>query len=286
MKSFFNNPVWLDQFKQPYEKYEDIPAAVFDSINKDLDQLLSEDPLVSIVIAAWNEEVSILRTIASLAKSETSIPLEIIVINNNSTDHTQQTLDRLHVKNFFQPLQGWGPARQLGMEKARGKYILLADADCIYPAAWVQEMTKSLQTEGTACVYGRYSFMAMPGFSRWKLSLYERMRNIIATLRHFKRPHLNAYGMSMGYVKEYGLKAGFVMYKIRGEDGRLCFDLMKYGKVNQVKNNNARVWTLPRTLQQDGNLGQALSKRIRKEIKRLSSLFTVHPPHDTKTSEN
>ena len=284
--SLLKNPTWLDQFSYSWKGYDDIPSAVFDAINKELDRKISDVPEVSIVITAWNEEVSILRTIASLANNSTKIPIEIIVVNNNSFDKTQQTLDRLHVKSIFQPIQGWGPARQLGLEAAKGTYILMADADCLYPRDWVDEMTQALQTPGTVCVYGRYSFISTPGFPRWKLFFFEKMKDAIARLRHFKRPHLNAYGMSMGYIREYGLKVGYVMHKIRGEDGRLCFDLMQFGKVKQVKSRNARVWTLPRSLQRDGNLVQALTKRVGKELKRLLSLFTVHPPHDTKTSEN
>ncbi|MDX5420683.1 MAG: glycosyltransferase [Hymenobacteraceae bacterium] len=280
------NPTWLKQFNFPYDKYEDIPAAVFDAINEDLDKLQGENPLVSVVVAAWNEEVNILNCVASLSKSNTKIPIEIIVVNNNSTDNTQKTLDRLHVKSFFQGIQGWGPARQMGLEKARGKYILLGDADCFYPANWVDEMVKSLQQPGVVCVYGRYSFISEPGFPRWKLYLLEKMKDLIAELRHYKRPYLNAFGMSMGYVREYGLKVGYVMHKIRGEDGRMCFDLMQFGKVKQVKAASARVWTGPRTLQKDGSFSKALGRRIIKELRRFTSMFVPHPPHDTKTSSN
>ncbi|MDX5480789.1 MAG: glycosyltransferase [Hymenobacteraceae bacterium] len=280
------NPTWLKQFNFPYDKYKDIPAAVFDAINEDLDKLQGENPLVSVVVAAWNEEVNILNCVASLSKSNTKIPIEIIVVNNNSTDNTQKTLDRLHVKSFFQGIQGWGPARQMGLEKARGKYILLGDADCFYPANWVDEMVKSLQQPGVVCVYGRYSFISEPGFPRWKLYLLEKMKDLIAELRHYKRPYLNAFGMSMGYVREYGLKVGYVMHKIRGEDGRMCFDLMQFGKVKQVKAASARVWTGPRTLQKDGSFSKALGRRIIKELRRFTSMFVPHPPHDTKTSSN
>jgi glycosyltransferase involved in cell wall biosynthesis len=237
-------------------------------------------------VAAWNEEVNILHCLASLSKNKTTIPLEIIVVNNNSTDKTGKTLDQLHVKTVFQGIQGWGPARQMGMEKAKGKYILLADADCYYPENWVNEMVAALEKNGVACVYGRYAFISEPGYPRWKLFLLEQMKNIIAEVRHFKRPYLNAYGMSMGYVREYGIKVGFVMHKIRGEDGRMCFDLMQYGGVKQVKSGKAVVWTNPRSLQRDGGFGRALSNRIIKEIRRFSSMFVPHRPHDTKTSTN
>lgn len=282
----FSSPSWINQHRHPYEKYEEIPLSVFDTINQDLIRSQSTAPLVSIVVAAWNEETNILHCLASLSKTQSSIPFEIIVVNNNSTDKTQQVLDKLHVKSYFQKIQGWGPARQLGLEKARGKYILLADADCYYPACWVDEMMKVLQQPGVVCVYGRYSFIPEPGFPRWKLYLMEKLKDTIAEVRHLKRPYLNAFGMSMGYVKEYGLKVGYVMHKIRGEDGRMCFDLMQFGKIRQVKSGRARVWTSPRTLQQDGSLENALRTRIIKEMKRITRMLKPLPPHDTKTSTN
>src|SRR3546814_3050075 len=136
------------------------------------------------------------------------------------------------------------------------------------------------------CVYGRYSFIPEANYPRWKLFLLERMKDIIAEVRHFKRPYLNAYGISMGYNKEFGLKVGYVMYKVLGDDGRICFDLMQYGKVRQVKNNRSRVWTGPRTLHRDGSFSKAMLARIKKELKRLSSMLRPLPPHDTKTSKN
>jgi glycosyltransferase involved in cell wall biosynthesis len=281
-----NQPSWVARYQHQFERYEDIPSSTFDEINTRLDRIQSDQPLVTILIAAWNEEINILNCISSLSDTTTKIPIEFVVVNNNSQDHTQVTLDRLHIRSFFQPIQGCGPARQMGQEQARGKYILLADADCIYPQTWVDDMLKQLTKPGVVCVYGRYSFLPEKGYPRWKLFLLEKMKDIMAEIRHIKRPYLNAFGISMGYVREYGLKAGYVMHNIRGEDGRLCFDMMKYGKVVQVKTNRSRAWTGPRTLQRDGNFNQALKIRIRLELSQFFKLFKPHPPHDTKTSKN
>jgi peptidoglycan/LPS O-acetylase OafA/YrhL len=284
--TILNAPAWTRQVNFPYDSFDAIPQSVFDAINQDLKGLQHPEPLVSIVIPAWNEEVNILKSIASLAKLKTSIPLEILVVNNNSTDNTQKTLDKLIIRSVFQPIQGWGPARQKGLEEARGKYLLTADADGIYPSGWVNEMMAVLMQPGVVCVYGRYSFIPSPGFPRWKLTLLETMKDTIAEVRHMKRPHLNAYGISIGYVREYGLKIGYVMHKIRGEDGRMCFDLMNYGSVRQVKSTKARVWTGTRTLEKDGSFSRTVFLKIGIELRRLKSMFVEQQPHDTKTSAN
>jgi len=280
----FNNPGWIKAFEYPYESFEKIPQSIFDDINAGLDRIQSGSPLASIVITAWNEEVDILRTVGSLSKLITKEPVEIIVVNNNSTDRTQDTLDKLHIKNYFQPKQGWGPGRQTGMENARGKYILLADSDCIYSSCWADSLLRELQKPGVVSVYGRYSFIAEPGFPRWQLSILETLKDGIAEVRHIKRPFLNSYGMSMGFVKELGLKEGFYNNNTRGEDGRMCYDLMKYGKVKQVRSSKSRVWTGPRTLKKEGSFAKAFTTRIVKEVKRFSIYFhtrmKVHAPKD------
>ncbi len=274
----FTNPAWLQEFQYPYQSFDDIPQSVFDSINQDLDKLQRKDPVVSIVIIAWNEEVNILRCIASLSKSATQLPIEIIVVNNNSTDKTQDTINKLHVKGLFELTQGCGPARQLGQENASGKFILMADADCFYPACWVDNMIEGFQKPGVVCVYGRYSFISEPGFPRWKLSLLESMKDIIAEFRHINRPYFNTYGISMGYVREYGLKVGFVRHAFWGEDGQLCLGLMEYGKIKQIRSNKSRVWTGTRALKRTGNFTQAITLRVKKELKRFMGNFNPTRP--------
>jgi glycosyltransferase involved in cell wall biosynthesis len=282
MKTMLKIPLWVNKYKYDYKSVSDIPAERFEEINKKLEKLRKGEPEVSIVIGAWNEEVNIFKNISSLADMKTKYSVEIIVINNNSTDGTQKTLDQLKVRNYFQPIQGWGPARQMGLEQSKGKYIFLADADCIYPSCWVDEMMKELAKPDVSCVYGRYSFIPEKGYPRWKLFMLERLKDLISEIRHVKRPYLNAYGISMGYVKEYGLKIGHIMTMFRGDDGKMCFDLMKYGKIKQIKADKARAWTGPRTLQRDGSFSKALWSRILMESKKMALFFTAHKPHDTK----
>lgn len=267
------NPVWIGQFLYTYEKYEDIDPAVFSAVNKDLDQVQSKEPLVSVVVIAWNEEINILRCVASLSKMVTQIPFEIIVVNNNSKDKTQQTIDQLHVKSFNELTQGAGPARQKGQENALGKYILTADADCFYPEVWIDEMMRVLTQKDVVCVYGRYSFIGEPGFPRWKLRILEKLKDAMAEIRHIKQPYFNTFGISMGYVKEFGLKIGFIKINRRGEDGQLCMDLMRYGKIKQVKSRKARVWTGVRTLSQNGSFYNIVISRIKEDLKRFKYNF-------------
>jgi cellulose synthase/poly-beta-1,6-N-acetylglucosamine synthase-like glycosyltransferase len=282
----FNNPSWIDSRLLAQRTIDEIPQALFDEINSRLSRLTDEDPLVSIVIPVLNEEVSILRTLHSLSCNRTRYPIEIIVVNNGSTDRTQEVLDRLNLRTFFQAKPGWGPARQMGQEQARGRYILMADADCFYPPLWIEKMTGELLKEGVTCVYGGYSFLAVDGKPRWKFFIYEFLRNMIAEVRRLKRPWYNSLGMCMGYVRELGLKKGFIDKKIRGEDGRMCFELAQLGRIVRVRSSDVIVWTFPRTLQKDGSLVYAILNRALVEFSRLPLYFNKQPVHDTHTSPN
>jgi glycosyltransferase involved in cell wall biosynthesis len=282
----FRNPEWIDKSLFPIKRLEDVPVDTFSVIRERLKSKMSDDPTITIVIAAWNEEVNIIRCLDSLSKNETTIPFDIVVVNNNSKDRTQEVIDKLGVTSYFQEIQGCGPARELGQQKAKGKYILIADADCYYPKKWIQRMGHELLKVGVVCVYGRYSFLGNDSISRWQFSLYDVVRDVMVEIRHIKRPYLSAYGISMGYVKEYGIKEGYLRRNIRGDDGRLAFDLMKYGKVKLVRFSDSRVWTSNRTLERDGSLVKALKKRILREFARFDKYFTPPVPHDTKISSN
>jgi glycosyltransferase involved in cell wall biosynthesis len=278
------NPNWINEFCFPYKCFEDIPQHVFDNINSNLDKRTSKNPLVSIVIPAWNEEVNILKSLASLSMLNTEIPYEIIVVNNNSTDKTKDTIAKLQICSLFEERQGAGPARQTGQENAKGKYVLCADADCFYPPNWIDKMVFTLQKNGVVVVFGRYAFLSEPGFPRWQLAIHETLRNIIAEIRNIKRPYLNSGGASMGYIKEYGLKVGFIKSGSREEDGVFTYDMMKYGKVVPVKSKKAIVWTYPRALQRDGTFFQAFIIRIKRELGRLGIFFNskikYHAPRE------
>jgi len=90
----------------------------------------------------------------------------------------------------------------------------------------------------------------------------------------------------MGYVRELGLKHGFVERNIRGEDGRMCFQLMQHGKIVQIRDRSNRVWTFPRTLDKEPNLLYSIAARAMLEISRIPQYFYKQAPHDVNTSKN
>jgi glycosyltransferase involved in cell wall biosynthesis len=90
--------------------------------------------MVSVIIPCHNCEKTVGRAILSVMK-QSYTRFEVILVNNNSTDNTLQTL--YHYQNIFpgkikileESKRGAPAARNAGLKKARGKWIQLLDAD-------------------------------------------------------------------------------------------------------------------------------------------------------------
>lgn len=88
---------------------------------------MDKKPLVSVVITTKNEENTIRRLIQSI-KTQTFKNIEIILVDNYSTDKTLDIARKMNVK-----LYTVGPERSIqrnfGAKIAKGKYLLILDAD-------------------------------------------------------------------------------------------------------------------------------------------------------------
>ena len=92
---------------------------------------MQEKPLVSIITPVYNCESYIANTIESVLNSIIDISHEYIVVNDGSTDATASIAMQFknQIQYFSQNNGGESSAVNLGIEKARGKYILILNAD-------------------------------------------------------------------------------------------------------------------------------------------------------------
>ncbi len=277
--SVFSLPKWIAPHLFTGKKFSDLSAAELTDLQNRISKFKHEQPDISVVIPAWNEENNIFRTLSSLSANETNYKVEIVVINNNSKDNTQAVLDKIGVRSYLQPEQGTPHARQMGLEKARGKYHLCADSDTFYPPKWIDLMVKPM-VENTEIVgvYGRYSFIPPEGQGRFGLWLYELMTGILVQIRKRKREYLNTLGFNMGFVTQVGRDTGgFKVSQVRmfdnaagsdyfvdeAEDGTMAVNLKKKGRLKLVLDAKARVFTSPRRLMYDGGVWAAFKNRFK-----------------------
>jgi glycosyltransferase involved in cell wall biosynthesis len=91
---------------------------------------------VSIVIPAFNEVDNIPKVMANIPDDElvrTGYEVEIIVVDNASTDGTGEVAAALGATVIVQPMRGYGNAYHAGFAAAQGNVIATGDADCTYP---------------------------------------------------------------------------------------------------------------------------------------------------------
>ena len=93
----------------------------------------SSQPKVSVIIPIYNTESYLQQALDSICNQ--SLPeLEIILINDGSTDNSQNIIEEYTRKDArisyrVQPNQGQGVARNNGLQLAKGKYIYFMDSD-------------------------------------------------------------------------------------------------------------------------------------------------------------
>lgn len=127
-------------------------------------------PLVSVIVPARDEERTIERTVHALLR-QTYAPLEVIVVDDRSTDRTGTLLraigdPRLIVVEGEEPPPGWlgkPHALHLGARRAAGELLLFVDADVIYAPDAVASAVARLE-EGGASMLSLLPHFELHGF--------------------------------------------------------------------------------------------------------------------------
>ncbi len=267
-------PANINEHNQPNAALQ----AKLANIRSGFQQLLHGTPEVSVVMPAYNEEESILKTLSCLSQSVTRRSVEVIVVNNNSKDNTAAIVDSTGARCVLETKQGITPARNAGLAAARGKYIINADADTLYPPDWIEEMVKPLDSDHITSVYGRFSFIPTAGTPRFTYFLYEYAADFMRWFnKKFREEAVNAYGFNSAFKKEQGLQVdGFNHPPGANEDGWLALKLREkgFGKLYYVTSRKALVWTTDRRIQQDGGLLKGFIKRIKRIVTKKGELRT------------
>jgi len=118
---------------------------------------------ITVIICTYNRGHSLKDTLNSLStlRCPEAIRLEVIVVDNNSTDSTKETIRKFiecgpcNIKYLFEQRQGLSFARNAGLEVAKGDVIIFTDDDVIVDSNWLTEIANTFVEYDADCVGGK-----------------------------------------------------------------------------------------------------------------------------------
>lgn len=118
---------------------------------------------LSIIICTYNRCNSLKTTLQSILDSNINkiISVEIIVIDNNSSDATKNVVCHFHdnsvvnIRYFFEQKQGLSFARNRGVLEADGDLLVFADDDIIVDNEWINNIFITFSDSDVSCAGGR-----------------------------------------------------------------------------------------------------------------------------------
>ena len=191
----------------------------------------------SVVIPAYNEEFYLADCLRSLAEQTFGGRVEVIVVDNNSTDSTAEIARAAGVTVLSEPERGVCQARQCGTVSARGEIVVSADADSVYHPEWLSEIDRwFLDHPRGVAVGGPCYFLDGP---RWGLALQRMLFGAVTAVTRLGGPVLYITATNFAFRRE-----AFSGYDTRlaqgGDELDLLRRLRKAGPVAFNPDNVAR----------------------------------------------
>src|SRR4051812_42119309 len=208
----------------------------------------SQQPVVSVVIPCLNEAENIERCVASALAALDAAGLrgEVLVADNDSDDGSAELARAAGARVVHEPRRGYGSAYLAGFGCARGRYIVMADADLTYDFAEIPRFVEHLDA-GADLVMGDRMGQIQPGAMPWlhryvgnpllsgTLNLFFRtgVRDAHCGMRALRRdvlPRLDLHATGMEFASEMVVRAAKeklsisqfpIEYRPRGGESKL-----------------------------------------------------------------
>jgi glycosyltransferase involved in cell wall biosynthesis len=194
-------------------------------------------PEISVVIPCLNEADTLEICILKIRQSfeENDIDGEIIVADNGSTDDSVEIAERFDDVRIVHVLEkGYGSALMSGIQAARGKYVLMGDADDSYDFAEIPKYLAKLDEDYDLVMGcrlpkggGRVMPKAMPFLHRWwgnpmfsymaRLWFKSPLNDVHCGMRAFRKDfyeEINQQCTGMEFATEMTIKASLNKYEI------------------------------------------------------------------------
>jgi glycosyltransferase involved in cell wall biosynthesis len=194
---------------------------------------MSAEPLVSVVMPVLNEEAAIGPCIEKITTTFTAAGIdgEIVVCDNGSTDASVAIAERMGARVVHQPLRGYGNAYLKGFASARGRYLVMGDADDTYDFTMIPQFVAALESGdqfvtgsrylggGDAHITALHRYFGNPALTRILNVLFgTRYTDVYCGFRAFSREtyeRIRPVSPGMEFNLELAINAGLAGLRVR-----------------------------------------------------------------------
>lgn len=141
---------------------------------------------LSILMPAFNEEATIVRAVAEILTTDYPCAIELIVVDDGSTDSTGALLSQMYDERLIVHRhainQGKGAALRSALSMASGTHILPFDADLEYAAEDIPRLVEPVLSGRCSVVYGTRLFGCNTVYQTYRYALGNRLLTRIANI--------------------------------------------------------------------------------------------------------
>lgn len=198
-------------------------------------ELNTQIPLVSIIVPTYNAEPYIEAALGSILQ-EQQIPLEVIVVNDQSTDQSVQkvlSLNDSRVRIVDNPEKGISSAVNTGLRYAQGTFFARCDADDLYPPNRLfQHITWLKEHPEFSAICGTYAAIDGQGKLVVDFQCGDTEADITTELQNgVTRTHLGTFTIKTELLRQIG---GCRPYFLTAEDIDVQLRLSEHGRIGYV----------------------------------------------------
>ncbi len=114
-------------------------------------------PLVSIIIPAWNPKPHVLDTVLRSIEAQTYTSIEIIIVDDESQQSIEYPTCKVPLRLIQQPHAGAPAARNKGLSESSGEYVIFWDADVVGEPQMIEKLVTAL-TNNPDCSFAYCNF--------------------------------------------------------------------------------------------------------------------------------
>lgn len=234
----------------------------------------SSPPSVTVVVPVRNGEQTIEPLLESLQKLDyNNDKVEVIIVDGNSTDMTQDIVKKYPVKLVVEKRKGLNVARNTGIKKGNGEIVAFTDSDCIVPSNWVTKIVENFKNPQVSCVGGSAKALNSDFVSQYadnsivRLMPFFTKREELEKVKPFFR---HPAGCNMAYRKKVAEEIGYFDENIQyGFDEVEFADRVCKAGYKMVLDPNVLVWhkhrsTLGEFLKQNFQYGRGSGLVLRR----------------------